>query len=49
MAELDPEVIRVSREYLGQVHRGAFDDPRLQVPRRRRVRVHPQHRRNASI
>jgi spermidine synthase len=31
MAELDPEVIRVSREYLGQVHRGAFDDPRLQV------------------
>ncbi len=31
MAELDPEVIRVAKHYLGNVHRGAFDDPRLQV------------------
>lgn len=31
MAELDPEVVRVAREHLGAVHRGAFDDPRLQV------------------
>jgi spermidine synthase len=31
MAELDPEVIRVARQYLGSVHRGAFDDPRLQI------------------
>ena len=31
MAELDPEVVRVATRYLGSVHRGAFDDPRLQV------------------
>ncbi len=31
MAELDAEVVRVAREHLGAVHRGAFDDPRLQV------------------
>jgi spermidine synthase len=31
MAELDPEVVRVATRYLGNVHRGAFDDPRLQV------------------
>ena len=31
MAELDPEVVRVAREYLGEVHRGVFDDPRLEV------------------
>jgi spermidine synthase len=31
MAELDPEVVRVSKQYLGSVHRGAFDDPRLEV------------------
>ena len=31
MAELDAEVVRVSKQYLGTVHRGAFDDPRLQV------------------
>ena len=31
MAELDPEVLRVSKQYLGSVHRGAFDDPRLEV------------------
>ncbi len=31
MAELDAEVVRVAREHLGKVHRGAFDDPRLQV------------------
>jgi spermidine synthase len=31
MAELDADVVRISRQYLGAVHRGAFDDPRLQV------------------
>jgi spermidine synthase len=31
MAELDPEVIEVAKASFGQVHRGAFDDPRLQV------------------
>lgn len=31
MAELDPEVVRVARQHLASVHRGAFDDPRLEV------------------
>lgn len=31
MAELDPEVVRVAKRYLGEVHRNAFDDPRLEV------------------
>jgi spermidine synthase len=31
MAELDPEVIRVAREHFGAVHRGVFDDPRLEL------------------
>ncbi len=31
VAELDAEVIRIAREYLGSVHRGVFDDPRLTV------------------
>lgn len=31
MAELDPEVVRVARQHLQAVHRGAFDDPRLEV------------------
>lgn len=31
MAELDAEVVRISRQYLGAVHRGAFEDPRLEV------------------
>ena len=31
MAELDPEVIEVARAQFAAVHRGAFDDPRLQV------------------
>jgi len=31
MAELDAEVVRVAREHLHSVHRGAFDDPRMQV------------------
>jgi spermidine synthase len=31
MAELDPVVIEVSRARFAGVHRGAFDDPRLQV------------------
>jgi spermidine synthase len=31
MAELDPEVIEVSKAQFGRVHRGAFDDPRLEV------------------
>jgi spermidine synthase len=31
MAELDEAVIDVSKRYLGAIHRGAFDDPRLTV------------------
>lgn len=31
MAELDPEVIAIAKASFGKVHRGAFDDPRLQV------------------
>lgn len=31
MVELDPAVIEVARRHFGAVHRGAFDDPRLQV------------------
>jgi spermidine synthase len=31
MAELDPDVIEVSRAQFGRVNRGAFDDPRLEV------------------
>ena len=31
MAELDPEVVRIARKYLHRVHRGVFDDPRLEV------------------
>jgi spermidine synthase len=31
MVELDPEVIEVAKAQFGKVHRGAFDDPRLQV------------------
>ncbi len=31
MAELDAEVVRVAREHLGAVHRGVFDDPRLEI------------------
>ncbi|MCD6671595.1 MAG: adenosylmethionine decarboxylase [Burkholderiaceae bacterium] len=31
LAELDAEVIRVAREHLQNVHRGAFDDPRVEL------------------
>ena len=31
MAELDPEVIEVSKAQFAKVHRGVFDDPRLEV------------------
>ncbi len=31
LAELDPVVIEVARERFGKVHRGAFDDPRLEL------------------
>ena len=31
MAELDPDVIEVSKAQFQRVHRGAFDDPRMQV------------------
>jgi spermidine synthase len=31
MVELDPEVIEVSKRHFAKVHRGAFDNPRLQV------------------
>jgi spermidine synthase len=31
MAELDPDVIEIAKRHFHAVHRGAFDDPRLQV------------------
>ena len=31
MAELDPIVIDVARTYLGSIHRGSLDDPRLDI------------------
>jgi spermidine synthase len=31
MAELDPDVIEVAKTHFAKVHRGAFDDPRLEV------------------
>ena len=31
LAELDSEVIAMAREWLGAIHRGAFDDPRLEL------------------
>jgi spermidine synthase len=31
MAELDPDVIAVSKAYLAKVHRHVFDDPRLRI------------------
>lgn len=31
MAELDPVVIEISKKWLGAIHKGAFDDPRLEV------------------
>lgn len=31
MAELDPVVIDISRRYLGSIHKGALDDPRLEI------------------
>lgn len=31
MAELDQAVIDIAKQYLGTIHQGAFDDPRLEV------------------
>jgi spermidine synthase len=31
MAELDPVVIDISKKWLGAIHKGAFEDPRLEV------------------
>jgi spermidine synthase len=31
MAELDPVVIDISKKWLGAIHKGVFDDPRLEV------------------
>ncbi|MFT3802680.1 MAG: polyamine aminopropyltransferase [Burkholderiaceae bacterium] len=31
VAELDPMVVDIARRHLGAVHRGAFDDPRLEL------------------
>ncbi len=31
MAELDPDVVRIAREHFQSVHRGALDDPRLEI------------------
>ena len=31
LAELDADVVQLAREWLGNIHHGAFDDPRLEV------------------
>lgn len=31
LAELDADVVALAREWLGNIHRGAFDDPRLEL------------------
>jgi spermidine synthase len=31
MAELDPAVVDVARRYLGSIHKGALDDPRMRI------------------
>lgn len=31
LAELDEAVIRISRDYLGKIHQGSLDDPRVQI------------------
>src|SRR5262245_16129214 len=31
MAELDPAVIDISRRFLGSIHKGALDDPRMEI------------------
>ena len=31
LAELDGEVVAMARQWLGEIHRGAFDDPRMEV------------------
>jgi spermidine synthase len=31
MAELDPVVIDISKQWLGSIHKGALDDPRLEI------------------
>ncbi|MCL2829869.1 MAG: polyamine aminopropyltransferase [Betaproteobacteria bacterium] len=31
LAELDEQVVSLARQYLPQIHRGAFDDPRLEL------------------
>lgn len=31
LAELDVEVVHLARQWLGHIHRGAFDDPRLEL------------------
>jgi spermidine synthase len=31
LAELDPAVIDISRRYLGAIHKGALDDPRMEI------------------
>jgi spermidine synthase len=31
MAELDPAVIDISRRYLGAIHKGSLDDPRMEI------------------
>ncbi|MEY3570679.1 MAG: hypothetical protein RIQ85_799, partial [Pseudomonadota bacterium] len=31
LAELDEAVIRISRQYLGKIHNGSFDDPRVEI------------------
>ena len=31
LAELDADVVQLAREWLGHIHRGAFDDPRVEL------------------
>ena len=31
LAELDADVVQLAREWLGHIHRGAFDDPRMEL------------------
>ena len=42
LAEIDLAVVDISRKYLQHVHRGAFDDPRLTLEDRGRLRVRAQ-------
>ena len=44
LAEIDLAVVDIARKYLGSVHRGRLDDPRLDAAHRGRLRVRAQRR-----